>query len=324
MSPLALLEGRGFRVSRDGQRHWRAERGGEEYRLTLNKEGHWLWCDKSGSRGGDTIDLVREIEPGTGYAEAVRMLLGLPSVGVQAVPAVQQQVPSVQQLPQLPVQRLQDCLRGRAYLAARGISQETILHAERTGMLRYAPGAILFVGYDSDGTPRCVTRRATDPADPVQKRDLRGSAKGYPPILPGDPSEVWIVEGGVDALALHDLARRHGMPTPTVLISGGASTLAFLEQPWVQDLLRRAKRVVVAKDREKDAATQARTDTWHQRQAQRVEELTGRKVRMWMPQSEHVKDLADLNLRQREQQAQAAQEGVEEPEEPVDIDRPTG
>ncbi|WP_223925564.1 hypothetical protein, partial [Aeromonas caviae] len=38
--------------------------------------------------------------------------------------------------------------------------------------------------------------RADAPADPVQKRDLRGSDKIYPPILPGDPAKVWIVEGG--------------------------------------------------------------------------------------------------------------------------------
>ncbi|WP_223930825.1 hypothetical protein, partial [Aeromonas caviae] len=34
--------------------------------------------------------------------------------------------------------------------------------------------------------------------------------KSYPPILPGDPAKVWIVEGGPDALALHDIAKRSG------------------------------------------------------------------------------------------------------------------
>ncbi|WP_223920897.1 hypothetical protein, partial [Aeromonas caviae] len=37
-------------------------------------------------------------------------------------------------------------------------------------------------------TAQNATRRAIAPADPVQKRDLRGSDKIYPPILPGDPA----------------------------------------------------------------------------------------------------------------------------------------
>ncbi|WP_148721735.1 hypothetical protein, partial [Klebsiella pneumoniae] len=52
--------------------------------------------------------------------------------------------------------------------------------------------------------------RAPSGFDPVQKRDLRGSDKIYPPILPGDPAKVWIVERGPDALALHDIAKRSG------------------------------------------------------------------------------------------------------------------
>ncbi|WP_223930823.1 hypothetical protein, partial [Aeromonas caviae] len=46
-----------------------------------------LWCDRYGNDGGDNIDLVREIEPGTGYAEAVYRLSGAPvaaAVGASA------------------------------------------------------------------------------------------------------------------------------------------------------------------------------------------------------------------------------------------------
>jgi hypothetical protein len=64
---------------------------------------------------------------------------------------------------------------------------ETIEHAEEAGMVRYTGGAVLFVGYDSRGPVQNVTRRAIDEADPIQKRDLLGSDKRFPPVLPGDP-----------------------------------------------------------------------------------------------------------------------------------------
>lgn len=76
-------------------------------------------------------------------------------------------------------------------------------------MVRYADGGVLFVGYDRAGTAQNATRRAIAPADLVQKRNLRGSDKSYPPILPGDLAKVWIVEGGtVWVLALVHTARQ--------------------------------------------------------------------------------------------------------------------
>lgn len=250
----------------------------------------WLWCDRYGNHGGDNIDLVREIE-GVGYAEAVSRLLGVPTVRHQPIPPQTRQPP--RQPPQLPAQTPLDIERGRAYLMGRGISIDTIEHAEKSGMVRYAGGGVLFVGYDPAGTPQNITRRAIAPADPIQKRDLRGSDKSYPPILPGDPASVWVVEGGADALALHDLAKRRGQPPPTVIVSGGANVRSFLESEHVQEILRRAERVTVAGEREKTPETQAKTDAGHQRQAERIEEITGREVLQWTPPMPY-KDIADL------------------------------
>lgn len=161
-------------------------------------------------------------------------------------------------------------------------------------MLRYAPGAVLFVGYDSTGTVQAVTRRAIIADDPVQKRDLRGSDKSFPAILPGDPAKVWIVEGGTDALAVHTMALRHGKQPPTVIVSGGAGVRGFLERTEVQAILRQAERVVVATENERDPDTQARTDAAHQRQAKRVAEITGRPPMLWRP-PQGIKDLAEYN-----------------------------
>jgi hypothetical protein len=193
-----------------------------------------------------------------------------------------------------------DRYRGRTHLARRGISSGTIEHAEKSGMVRYTTGAVLFVGYDEKGTAQSITRRATDPADPIQKRDFVRSDKSYPTILLGDPSTVWIVEGGVDALALHDLARRQEKPAPTVIVSGGANVRSFLDNPFIQMIIRAAKRIFIAMEREKDAATQAKTDAAQEKQAQRVEEITGIRPAIWQPKRD--KDLADMNHRQQNPQ----------------------
>ena len=261
--------------------------------MTRQQDGRWLWCDRYGNDGGDNIDLVREIEPGTGYAEAVYRLSGAPTVRQQPRPSEPKRQP-----PQLPAQGLAAREHGRDYLKGRGISPDTIEHAEKAGMVRYADGGVLFVGYDRTGTAQNATRRAIAPADPVQKRDLRGSDKSYPPILPGDPAKVWIVEGGPDALALHDIAKRSGQQPPTVIVSGGANVRSFLERDDVQAILKRAERVTVAGENEKNPEAQAKADAGHQKQAQRVAEITGREVRQWTPKPEQGKDLADMNARQ--------------------------
>jgi hypothetical protein len=152
---------------------------------------------------------------------------------------------------------------------------ETIEHAEEAGMVRYTGGAVLFVGYDSRGLVQNVTTRAIDEADPIQKRDLLGSDKRFPPVLPGDPTTVWIVEGGTDALAMHAIAKRRGQLPPTVIVSGGANVRSFLQTPEIQARLRTAERVTIAHEKEKDAQTQAQTDAEHSKQAQRVAEITG-------------------------------------------------
>ncbi|MGD7503780.1 DUF3991 domain-containing protein, partial [Ralstonia pseudosolanacearum] len=87
---------------------------------------------------------------------------------------------------------------GRAYLRdQRLIDDDSIGYAEQSQMLRYdSDGRLLFAGYDDQGRARNVTRRAINSRESVQKRDLKGSDKSFPPILPGDKgAPVWIVEG---------------------------------------------------------------------------------------------------------------------------------
>ena len=108
---------------------------------------------------------------------------------------------------------------------------------------------------------------------------------------------VWIVAGGVDALAAGDLAQRRGKAPPTVLVSGGATVRCFLDNPTVQTRLLQAAAVVVVRDNESTAKKQAETDAAHDRQIARIRELRGNCADWRPPQG--VKDVAELNQRER-------------------------
>lgn len=296
IDPIPYLERVGYTVKREGRHLSVRLHGDEQYRGTLKPDGHYVWCDLYQNGIGDNIDLVNEIDPGSGYADAVYRLLGAPNVRPH-----QQRAAPKRQPPRLPDQDALSRASGRAYLNNdRRISLETIDHAEACGMVGYARDGVLFVGYDSTGVAQNVTRRAIAPTDPVQKRDLQGSDKRYPPILSGDQKTVWIVEGGADALALHDLYKRRGKQPPTVLVSGGANVRSFLERPEIQTILKRADRVIIASENEKNAEVQVKTEASHHKQAERVFEITGRAVKSWKPRPDLGKDLADVNDRQQQ------------------------
>ena len=304
IDPTAYLESHGYAVIKEG-RHLSVRLNGDEaYRVTCKDDGHWVTCDLFENGIGDNIALVQELEPGTGFAESVYRLSGAPSVARATRPAP---APVVRQPPKMPAQSAQDVRRGREYLHARGISLETLEAAERAGMLRYSARGVLFVGRDEEGTAQNIMRRAIDASELVQKRDLAGTDKRHPQMLLGASETVLIVEGGVDALAAVDIARRERRPVPTVLVSGGANVKGFMQTPWVQKVLKLAKKVIVAFEREATPEAQAKTDQAHELQMQRLREVCGAQVAGWKP-PEGIKDMGDLNLHQlQEIEREAAQ-----------------
>lgn len=291
MDPTPYLQQQGFVIRRDGRRHLSVRDGNDErYRLSLKREGHWVACDKSGRGIGDNIALVRDLEPGLSFVGAVERLTVGPAIQREPI-APPRARPA--RLPQTPADRQ----AGRSYLEGRGISVKTLDHAERCGFLRYAGGGVLFVGRDSQGALRNVTKRLIAPVEGERpKRDLAGSDKTYPPILRGNPRVVWIVEGGVDALAAQDLAARRGKQPPTVIVSGGATVRVFLDNPNVQALLLAADAVVVARDNERAEQMQAETDSAHDLQIARIIEFRG-DCADWRPPVS-IKDVAELNERE--------------------------
>jgi hypothetical protein len=305
VDPRPMLAGCGFTVERDGQRHYSVKLDGiEVYRLTDLGE-RWVYCHHSTRVGGNVIALARELDPMLSFPEAVTSLLEGEGVAARAEAPVRPASPKPEReaRPQLPARASLGVTID--YLGGRHIPRELVFEASRQGFVYPLNDGVAFIGRDSGGAPRSVTKRSADPAAEVTKRDFRGSDKKFAPILRGDPANVWIAEGGVDALALHALAELDGQPPPAVIVSGGARNKAFLDgksmPETVREVLAAASRVTVAGEREKDAATQAAMDGARADQAV----LAGRaaphaEVIMWFPPEGQGKDVADvLDFRMR-------------------------
>ncbi len=306
LDPSRFLTQLGYTVKRDGQRHFSVLNGKDEaYRLTQKSDGRWLWVDNYGNNGGDNIDLVKELTGLTGFADCVYELAGAPSASYAPV-----KPPPAPKPPSIPTESEQGRMLGRMYLEERGISQATTLHAENTGFLRYLSDGLLFVGY-SAGKVWNATKRAFDLNAEVKKRDFAGSDKSKPQILDGNSQSIWIVEGGIDALAVQDIAKRQGKIPPTVIVSGGSGVKSFLENFEVMEKIKVAKLVVVAGENEKNADVQAKTDAQHEAQLELVKALNpSAQALIWKPESCLGSDVADYNLNVQNQKQGEKEVGV--------------
>ena len=296
ISPIPYLHQNGYEVKKEGN-HYRVSLGGDHiYRLSQTEE-KWLWCDKlgQGGVGGDNIDLVNEINPGTKFSEAVYQLTGASELSPAAFQAIAK-APKPERFPSVPAVSHQD--DGRAYLNGRGIDDATIAAAEKSGFLTFFHRAICFLGRDETGRVRSATKRSTDPYEAIQKRDLSGSSKTYSPVLPGDSDTVFIVEGGLDALALHSMAKRDNKLAPTVIVSGGAGIVSFIrDNKVIQSILKLAKKIVIGLENEDKASTQVSTDAAHNKQQGLIQEIGAVFPILYKPDPAKGKDFADQNLR---------------------------
>lgn len=276
-NPRAYLESIGYKVEgNDNRGHLWID---DVLRVDRTAEGHWVACDWYGNGIGDNIALVSYFEDHKGFADAVYSLGGSPTACPAPIPTTGQRQAEIER-PRLPKPLPEDIEAGRAYLRGRGISAETIAYGEKQGMLWYGPNGVFFVGRDRSGAARSATRRCiASERDAtgiiITKRDLAWSDKTYPAVLPGDARKIDVVEGGVDALALHDLFRQDDLEPPTVIVSGGAGVLRWIDNPCIARLLQNAEEVTVWKENENTAQKQAQTDAAHDRQKARIAELRG-------------------------------------------------
>ena len=293
-NPIPYLQNQGFAVKREGRHYSVTSRGDEIYRLTRKDDGHFVWCTKEGDRGGDFIALLVE-ELGRTFQQAVYDLSGAPRVATGvALPVIRDARPVL-------LEYNGDGKTAEAYLIDRGISKNTILQAQIDGFLRLQDNAVAFLGRFA-GEVRAVTLRLLEPVmsydrtRQITKMDLKGSDKRFPAALPGSKRHVWIVEGGIDALAVSDW-HHHYHPDhagPIIIVSGGAGVRGFLDMPHVQEVLRQAESVMVTKDREKSSEVQSRTDADHEKQIMKIREIVGDSVTVteWVP-PQGCKDVAD-------------------------------
>lgn len=278
LDALTVAGALGLAVKRQG-RHYELENG----MRGTDREGRVVWCHQDGSGIGDNCALAQVIA-GVTFRAALELLLS------SDVPRHQ---PTIVRAPaavlRLPVGTEEHRRAGRAYLAGRGVSDAAMSAAESCGMLGYSEGAVLFIGRDADGQPRSATRRGYLQTDPTPKRDLTGTDKSWPAYIPGQPNELWVVEGGVDALAL---MTRTPCSYQSVLVTGGVHVTSWLDNPRVQARLKRLWRCTVAGEWEKDAETQARTDAQRQKLVERLQAYVP-EVTLWMPPAGR-KDLGEM------------------------------
>jgi hypothetical protein len=316
-NPQSFLMSQGFDVWREGPYRLIAAKDDiKAFRIDYKpNQGIWLYCDIYGNHGDDMIGLAKEVL-NVRFHEAVAILKRHPG-GSLDISGRKRQTHSTGHRSQnqnfksdilepIPIKLP---LRGdfsltMSYLCSRGILEETVTYADEAGFIYPVDDGLLFIGYDDIGKVMSATWRSTFQGANPSKRDLRGSDKRYTPILPGNSKEVWIVEGGVDALATHTFARLNDKEPPTAIVSGGASASRFLKNGYIPGkiywILRGASRVVVTMESEKNAIVQARTDEGHRNQANLAGLIAEKaQVVLWHPPQGQGKDIADVLAFQR-------------------------
>jgi hypothetical protein len=295
--PTPFIESRGLRVVWEGRHGYIMDGDRKAYRITAKPDGRYVSCANRGNENiGDNIALARAIAPELSFQQAADALLG--HYGDASVGHSRSRVRKIQQKEHLIFPPEADSSLGRSYLLeTRGIEPDELMEAERQQAVRYIRGHVAFCGYDENRVLRNVCFRTTSELTPENVRtwNLKGSDKSFPTIFQGDGEVVWIVEGGVDGLAARSLYRRKERKPPTVIVSGGALVLSFLDNQRVQSRIRQARTVWLAREWEKDEETQKAVDQAHMKQKARVEELLvdrDGQVKVWTPQK-GFKDLAD-------------------------------
>jgi hypothetical protein len=302
---ISFLEEQGFYVFKEGNSFIASLDNCRVYRLDYKHiQRIWLWCDIDGHEGGDAIDLARKLVSGGNYRDAIESLKKHPNGDFnynEPGHHLQRRGSHVFQNYEfcLPIEVPGDINISFRYLNNRGIPSDIIRKAYSERFFQPVSNGIIFIGFGNDKKPKSGTFRAAFPNIEPSKRDLAGSEKRFVPILSGSSSEVWIVEGGVDALATQAIAKLDQRETPSIIVSGGAGSSRFLKEDFaplhVIELLKKSKTVIVAMEVEKNLEVQSKTDKNHRYQADLAGKIAkSAKVVLWKPPFGQGKDIADV------------------------------
>jgi hypothetical protein len=233
-----------------------------------------------------------DVDPTLNLNQAISLLLG-----TEPPPYRASLTPNHANPPKIKLPPVSGIDVGREYLInERGISKEVVALAEESGFIRYCASGVMALGYGALGEVRSVTIRNVAPDASVKKRNLAGSSKYFPQMLKGVPKTVLIVEGFVDALAAWTINLRERKELPTVIVSNGAGTISFVQNPLIQNIFFAAEQVFICDENEKDQAAQERTDALHDRQRTEIANLIGTDCVKRFKIKGPSKDLADFNL----------------------------
>jgi hypothetical protein len=271
-------------------------------RVTKTENGVWVSCDWHEGGIGDNIALVRHVLPNTSFYDAIFLLTGSqtdkPTTVAEPPPPPK---PERERRPKIPYQGSNK--QGRVYLQGRGISLASIEHAEKSGALRHISNGVLFCGFENSKDVRSATVRYFEPlsrpdGSQMSKRDFQDSNKAYPCVLPGG-KRVVIVEGGVNALAIRDMALRRGKEPPTVVVTGGVGVRAWLNTPHMRALLEEVEDVTIMGENEKEPEIQDRTDSQRNKLAEEIAHIRQGEVPKIVKPPGGCKDAADWNVAQQ-------------------------
>lgn len=335
------LERMGVQVKKNGSKEYKIEngKGQEADRLFLSKkDGHWMAYVPGGDRQYvDSIDYIRR-HSGQGYRDTVLMLAGVVNGSPLQVANAAQNPIDKADVPRAAIMlnAASQVQKENIYLYARderGITRETLAEAAKQGVIAADNRGLTFIGRDEQGNVRSAETRLLK-AFQVEGKDVNkmcyeGTDKTFPPILRGNDQDLHFVEGGFDALALRDMYKREGKEPPTTIITGGARTLKWEDNPQIQQLTKNAQHIQTWEDNELDQSgmpdlkKQADTTSAHDRQVQSIVKIRGNTdgvERMRPP--EGIKDVASWNKIEAEHHQLQQQAKLREEEHESHVYRP--
>lgn len=336
--PAWLLD-RGIKIEKNGTSSWKYSHGsGESDRIFKSRHGNWMVHTSSGDR--EYIDAIAyaQMHTGLSHREVVQELSGIQlsataygQPATVAAAAKQSQEKGVNPDPVTTAINIREATKQQRfnaynYALSRGISQETLREAGEQSAIRADYRGIVFLGHDASGNVRSAETRFIKAEkvgdETTTKMCYAGTDKTFPPILRGNDKDLHFVEGGFDALALRDLYKREGKEPPTTIITGGARTLKWQDNPEICNLIKGADHVCPWYDNELkangeiDLKKQVDTQEAHDKQRDTIVQIRGTShgVEEMRPPA-GIKDIADWNVQHAQEYQEMQQKQHDEQEE---------